>query len=192
MSSTNRGACRIEKDYYRTPIYEIEKFLHVFNKDIMELDGKTILDPCAGGDQMNAVMPYPFALEKYTDGFNQFTIDIREDSPARVHCDYLTKDIGGNKFDLIISNPPFSLAQEFIDKALKDVVVGGYVVMFLPLNYLGTDKRRDWWLNKMPKYICVHSHRPSFTPDGKTDSREYAHFIWQKPLAPQCSKLFII
>ena len=178
MSSTNRGACRIEKDYYRTPIYEILKFLKVFN-DIMPLKGKIILDPCAGGDQVNAVMPYPFALEKYTDGFSQYTIDIREDSPARVHADYLETNIVDMDFDLIISNPPFSLAQQFIDKALKDVSIGGYVVMLLPLNFLGSQKRHDWWRDRMPQYIFVHSNRMSFTPDSKTDSREYAHFIWQ-------------
>lgn len=191
MSSTNRGACRIEKDYYRTPIYEILKFLEVFN-DIMPLKGKIILDPCAGGDQTNAVMPYPFALEKYTGGFSQYTIDIRKDSPARVHADYLETNIIDLDFDLIISNPPFSLAQQFIDKALKDVSIGGYVVMLLPLNFLGSQKRHDWWKDRMPQYIFVHSNRMSFTPDGKTDSREYAHFVWHPLEKPEYTKLYIL
>ena len=32
----------------------------------------------------------------------------------------------------------------------------------------------------MPKYIFVHHQRMSFTEDKKTDSIEYAHFVWQK------------
>jgi len=190
MSSTKRGNVRLEKDYYRTPINEINKFLKVFN-EIFPLEGKKVLDPCAGGDPDNYIMPYPEALKKYTQNFNTYTIDIREDSSAREHADYLKTYIGFEP-DLIISNPPFSHAQEFIDKALEDVADDGYVVMLLRLNFLGSEKRRGWWKCEMPTYIFVHPHRMSFTPDGKTDSIEYAHFVWKKNEPEDHAKLYIL
>ena len=32
----------------------------------------------------------------------------------------------------------------------------------------------------MPKYVFVHNRRMSFAEDGKTDSIEYMHAVWQK------------
>ena len=44
----------------------------------------------------------------------------------------------------------------------------------------------------MPIYTLVHSKRICFTDDGKTDSIEYAHFIWQKDNYPEFSKLKVL
>ncbi|HBF3986180.1 TPA: hypothetical protein KOD80_004273 [Clostridioides difficile] len=44
----------------------------------------------------------------------------------------------------------------------------------------------------MPKYIFVHNRRMSFTDDGKTDSIEYAHFVWQKGYNPKFSQLKVL
>jgi hypothetical protein len=188
MSSTKRGHERLEQDYYRTPIHEIEKFLKAFNEKFPLKDIR-VIDPCAGGDPDNYVMPYPEALKKYTN--KVYTIDIRDDSPAMEQADYLKIYVGCDP-DLIISNPPFSQAQEFIDKALDEVRPGGYVVMLLRLNFLGSQKRRNWWKCEMPKYVFVHPNRMSFTPNGKTDSIEYAHFVWKKDEAENYAKLYIL
>lgn len=83
-------------------------------------------------------------------------------------------------YDLIITNPPFSLAQEIIDHILtgvKDAPRQPIVVMLLRLNFLGSQKRHDWWQKHLPTSIQVLSKRPSFTGNG-TDSQEYAWFVW--------------
>jgi len=56
------------------------------------------------------------------------------------------------------------------------------VVMLQRLNWLGTQKRKTFWDNAPLKHIYIHHKRPSFTPDkpNKTDSIEYAHFVFQK------------
>ena len=91
-----------------------------------------------------------------------------------------------------ITNPPFALAREIIDKALKDVKDNGFVIMLLRLNYFGGKLREDLWKSHMPKYAFVHNKRLSFTDNGKTDSIEYMHCIWQKGYYPEFCQLKVI
>jgi len=199
MSSTNRGYDRHQSDYYVTPVQPIRDFLSAFllaesqEPDYIKIidrpDTALWLDPCAGGDDTHA-MSYPSIILKEF-GAEVTTIDIREDSPAEIHTDYLSDGVFTG-YDYIITNPPFYAAREIIEKALKDVNRGGYVIMLLRLNFLGSKSRFDFWQNHMPKYIFVHHSRMSFTADGKTDSIEYAHFVWQKGTEPEFAKVQVV
>lgn len=192
MSSTLRSSKRYDhkNDYYVTPIQSILCFLKEFKKhEPTAFEGK-ILDPCAGGDA-NHEMSYPTALKQFGIPSSQiYTIDIRKDSLAEEKDNYLSKPRKG--FRTIITNPPFMLAQEIIEKAIDDVDEGGFVIMLLRLNFLGGVKRADFWKKNRAKYCFVHRRRMSFTDDGKTDSIEYAHFVWQKGYNPQFIKTTII
>ena len=179
MSSTNRGSIREVSDYYVTPIKGIVKFL-VSWEDFPLSGSSSILDPCAGGDSKNE-MSYPLALSRF--GLSCDTIDIREDSKASQIGDYLLIDCS-NKYDLIITNPPFSLAQEIARKAITEVKSNGFVVLLLRLNFFGSQKRFSFWQNYPPYGIFVHSQRMSFT-GGTTDSIEYMHCIWKKSYISQ-------
>jgi hypothetical protein len=108
-----------------------------------------------------------------------YSIDIDDQSPAKMHCDYLKHQIGLS-VNTIITNPPFNLAQEIIEKALKDVAEGGEVIMLLRLNFLGSQKRKPFWDSAPLKHIYVLSKRPSFTKDGKTDSIEYMWCVFER------------
>ena len=87
--------------------------------------------------------------------------------------DYLKQGLTG-PVDCIIDNPPFSLAQQFIDRGLSDARFNAHL---LRLNFFGSQKRMPWWQDKMPTHLFVLSQRPSFTGKG-TDSIEYAWFVW--------------
>lgn len=191
MSSTNRSNSRDEHiaDYYVTPIDKIEEFLQEFIKvegDIFK-DAK-ILDPCAGGDSLHE-MSYPKALSPYIHNID--TIDIRDDSLADIKGSYLDIDCK-NKYDVIITNPPFNISLDIIKKALDDVKDNGYVIMLLRLNYFGSKARKPFWEDIMAKYTFVHSKRIGFTDNGKTDSIEYMHLVFQKGYNENCTRLYII
>lgn len=183
MSSTNRGSDRHISDYYVTPQYEIKKFWNKFTEIHGDMKGSVILDPCAGGDEKHE-MSYPVVLEKHSPSYEITTFDIRDDSLAQHKgIDYLDTNIDDYFFespDIIISNPPFAWALDFVQKALDDVEEGGYVIMLLRLNFLGSGARNKWLRENMPYEIYVHGKRMSFTENGKTDSIEYAHFVWKK------------
>lgn len=175
MSSTSRGGIRETSDYYVTPVSEIVKFLEAWD-DINPWEDWKILDPCAGGDELRDRMSYPYALAKYS--FSCDTIDIREDSRAAVVGDYLNINCK-DKYHLIITNPPFALAQEIAIKAINDVLPRGFVVLLLRLNFFGSQKRFGFWQKYPPYAIFIHTQRMSFT-GGTTDSIEYMHCVWKK------------
>ena len=187
MSSTNRGGVREISDYYVTPQNEILKFLYAWDNNEW-LRRHRVLDPCAGGDATHP-MSYPKALLSQNIGIT--TMDIREDSPAQIHADFLKTDCFGI-YDCIITNPPFSHALEIAEKAIREVNIGGYVVLLLRINFLGSRKRLGFWNENPPDTLIIHSKRISFTDDGKTDSIEYMHVIWQKGKKNQLVKMFFV
>ena len=77
--------------------------------------------------------------------------------------------------DLIISNPPFSKAQQFIEHAIPRCDT---LIFLLRLNFLGSQKRNAMWNANKPDKLIVLSKRPSFNGKG-TDSCDYAWFVWQ-------------
>lgn len=194
MSSTNRSNARNEHiaDYYRTPIADIEKFFSALDNAITINMDKCTLDPSSGGDSQNP-MSYPVAIHNYyaVPTENIKTIDIREDSLAEVKGDYLSMELD-YKPHVIITNPPFNKALEFITKALDDVEEGGYVIMLLRLNFLETKARKQFFDNYMPKWIFVHHKRMSFIEGGGTDSVAYCHMVWKKGDYPEFSQIKVI
>src|SRR3990167_11439596 len=196
MSSTNRSESRDfhVADYYVTPIPSIVDFLMEFFSDNphLDFDGKLILDPCAGGDNKHP-MSYPEAIRKWEFTHQPIirTIDLRDDSLAECKENYLFKQID-EKPDVIITNPPFKMALEVIQKSLRDVKEGGMVIMLLRLNFFGSLSRVNFWHNNMPTFTYVHSKRMSFTDNGVTDSIEYMHCVWIKGESTKFTRLRVI
>lgn len=194
MSSTNRGTVRNADDYYVTPHWLIEDFLAAFSENCRFRFGPEeyplVLDPSAGGCEQYP-MSYPTVLEKH--GFTVISGDIREDSRAKEKgIDFLAVK-RFPPYDMIITNPPFKLAQEFTEHALSKMNEGGLVIMLQRLNWLGSQKRKPMWQSLPLAAVYVHSKRPGFNPEkpSQTDSTEYAHFVFCKgyELAPE---LFVI
>lgn len=140
-------------------------------------------------------------------------MDIRADSLAFHIGDYLTTKLDYQP-DVIITNPPFNLAQPIIQKSLLEVRDGGLVIMLLRLNFFGGQERKLWIQTNMPAFAYVHAKRIGFVPDDvrdakkaeakaagldpnkvkgiSTDSIEYAHFIWQRGNRPKFTKTCVI
>lgn len=139
MSSTNRGGDRHAADYYVTPQWAIRSFLEAFSEDDPHqfcwtdgggfyqrmASGISIIDPCAGGDAKND-MAYPKAIEDagWPVAKGMTTVDWRQDSRAEHKTDFLMWQ-PGFKFDMAITNPPFAMAQEVVDRCFQVVERGG-------------------------------------------------------------------
>ncbi|WP_288987081.1 class I SAM-dependent methyltransferase [uncultured Pseudoalteromonas sp.] len=195
MSSLNRGTVRNADDYYITPHWLIEDFLAAFAENNMLVcspdESPRVLDPSAGGCEKYE-MSYPTVLKKH--GFNVESWDKRGNSRANViNCDFLEVEWLDSHYDMIITNPPFNLALEFAEHALKLVKEGGLVIMLQRLNWLGSQKRKAMWQKLPLAAVYVHSKRPGFDPEkpSKTDSTEYAHFVFCKG-HELASELFVI
>ena len=58
-----------------------------------------------------------------------------------------------------------------------DLACAPTVIMLLRINFLGSQKRYDFWQQFPPDGLFILSKRPSFTGKG-TDSIDYAWFVW--------------
>ena len=180
MSATNRGSKRIESDFYPTPTETIDIFLkhYEIGKEL------TILEPCAGNGNIveslkkigckniDAVEIRREELENLVDKVGIGHVAI---------CDFLTMNNKFllDKYDIIITNPPYNLAQEFVEKSLEVIKPGGTVIMLLRTNFLESKKRFSFWQKNKLNGLYVLSKRPSFTGKG-TDATSYSWFIWTK------------
>ena len=180
---------RNNQDYYTTPARTVNEFFTKFCELVPSFDFTTAaaLDPAAGGCDENP-MPYPIALQQL-GCTNITTLDIRQDSLAAIKADYM-KWYPTEQYDMVITNPPFVLALDYIVTALDDCKPGGFVVMLVRLNFLGSVGRREFWHHHMPSYCIVHAHRPRFGLKG--DNCEYCHLVWQKGENPAFTKTYVV
>jgi hypothetical protein len=91
------------------------------------------------------------------------------------------------RVDNVISNPPFNLAREFIDRALT--IATHKVAMLLPLTFLEGQARARWLLTTPLARVHVFSWRISMPPGelltaGKVEAKGgkkcFAWFVWAK------------
>jgi hypothetical protein len=173
LSATNRGGKRVKSDFYPTPISAINNFL-----DNYKLKEGVILEPCVGnGNFIKAIRDYGYdnyivANEIESDKIN----NLEELSVDEIH----NSDFLNNKITTyprtIITNPPFSIAQEFLEKCFEQFPKAE-VIMLLRTNFLESKKRYDFWQKYPVNRLYVLSQRPSFTGKG-TDATSYSFFIW--------------
>lgn len=152
MSATNRGSIREPYDFYATP-HESYKCLEPF----IPRDG-AIWEPACGDRRIIDWLRHLLGVE--SDGG-----DIQQG------YDFL-KDL--DIHNCILTNPPYSLAFEFCQHAVKH---SRQVFLLLRLNFLASKKRREWFKAHEPSALIVLSERPSFTGSG-TDATDYAWFYW--------------
>lgn len=151
MSATNRGTKRNAADFYPTPAAAFAPLMPILPRDV------EYWEPACGDGRLIKWLQ--------EEGFNAAGNDLARG------CDFLTDE---TPCEFVITNPPFTLAQEFVAHALLH---SRETMMLLRLNFLGSQKRRDWWRVNEPSALFVLSSRPDFTGGGG-DSCEYAWFYW--------------
>lgn len=174
--STTRD--RVENDFYATPFNATEAIL---NK--VKLNG-SILEPAAGQGHISKILKdyYPYNEIISTDLIQReerFGISIQGG------IDFLTYSFN-RKFDNIITNPPFNLAQEFIEKALT--LSNDKVIMFAKIQLLEGSKRRELFDSSPLKYIYVFTKRVNPLRNGEELDEKgkpwastmcFAWFVWE-------------
>ena len=175
MSSTNRGGQRHADDWYATPAWCTQAILpHLRLRDV-------VLDPFCGDGAILREIVGPPDSSKFYD-VRGFELDSGRADDAmnygNVVCrDAFSLDPWRVKGQTVLTNPPFSLAMESVMRALDEVGPDGETAFLLRLAFLASAKRADFHRSR-PSDIYVMSRRPSFTSDGRSDSADYAWFVW--------------
>ena len=160
---------RERNDFYATPPHATNLFLNNF-----KLEG-TILEPSCGMGHISEVVK--------AHGYEVLSKDIIDYGYGNEISDFMEEE---GTYGTVISNPPFKIAKEFVEKALK--VSDRYVIFLLKLQFLESEARKEMFQNTPLKYVYVHSKRiacwkggEEFDEKGKkwAGTQAYAWFVWE-------------
>lgn len=163
FSANNSKGQRKKSDFYETPYSITEHLLEVEPFDYI----KTVCEPACGNNAITNV------LQKKWNDVTAYDIERN----------FLFET---NQYDYIITNPPFSLAYEFICKAKS--IAREKFAMLLPLSYLHGKKRhddvysdREYGLKKVYVFTRYPMLGDPLREDGKynTGMMVYAWYIFE-------------
>jgi hypothetical protein len=168
---------------------------HAMNMAVLPdgpLEGK-IVEPCCGdaapfaaaGKEFGLV-PYGFDIRDVRPliwneggvGMGQFK--VHDANVTRVHPFVADQDFDGGGFDIVATNPPFSIGEDVVRKSLAMLKPQGCAVFLVKMAFLSTQERSKLFVSRPPAEVWILRARPSFTGDGNTDvAQEYAFVFWQ-------------
>lgn len=148
LTNNNSETKRRELDFYPTPP-EVTHALLQF----LKLKPCTIWEPACGDGAMADVL--------YEYGHKVIATDIRVTGYGRGEIDFL---LSNYDCDVIITNPPFNISEEFIRHALTKAPI---VAMVLKSQYWHAKKRVKLFDEHPPAYVLPLSWRPDFLFDTR-------------------------
>jgi len=164
FSGNNSSGKRKKSDFYETPYSLTQQFLDAtqWNK------AASTLEPACGDGAIVKVL--------FKNNFTNITA-------YDVEVNFLTET---NKYEQIITNPPFSLAKQFIFKSKE---ISEKFALLLPLSYLHGKERydtvysdREFPLDSVYVFTRYPMLGDKLREDGKynTGMMVYAWFLWDK------------
>ena len=169
---------REENDYYATPPSSTEALL-----EKVRFKG-SFLEPCVGGGHIAEVIKEHYPNEVL------YGMDLVDRGYPKTNvADFLEYDFKEQKFDNIVTNPPYSLAQEFLEKGMTVLNNNGKIAMFLKIQFLEGAKREKMFKKYPPRYVYVFTKRQNPWRNGKPIDEKgkpwsgtmcFAWFVWEK------------
>jgi hypothetical protein len=153
---------RKPSDFYPTPYEGTESLMPVVK--LMVPEGGKIWEPCCGDMDMTRVLEW--------HGFEVTSTDLRDTGQGISGIDFLTDDpetkLGWIPDpDMIVMNPPFSLAYEFIVKALSYTP---NVACLLKIDYWNAISRYELFQTKRPLFVFPLTWRLAFLKSERGNS----------------------
>ena len=125
-------------------------------------------------------------ISKLLDSYKTKSFDLIDRGFGNPNTDFLTIDFVG-EYATVITNPPFNLFTEFLEKALK--IATHKVILFGKLQALEGQKRASF-IEKTPlRTVYVFKKRQQPLRDGKetddngkklSSTMAFAWFVWEK------------
>ena len=172
-------------DYYATPTDEVLNILKTLNLDFTD---QTILEPCVGGGHMATGIDIYLSLDGVSK-VRTIGTDIKDRGYTNgawelgYGLDFFADDYPHDKADWIIMNPPYSVIEPFVIRALEIADKG--VIMLARLQFLEGSSRYEKILKDNPPtdvYVYVdriQCWKNGVEPEGSS-AQAYAWFVWDK------------
>jgi hypothetical protein len=160
-------------DNFPTPPWATRALLELI-LDHYELSKKSCLEPACGAGHMAKVQREYFKSVTAKDIFD-YGYGEQED--------FLKSDFSGSSFDWVITNPPFKLAEAFVQKGLEIATDG--VAMLTRTVFLESVGRYERLFNLCPPSIVAQFSERVPMVKGRLDAKAttatgYAWIIWEK------------
>ena len=174
-SSAHAKDDREKLDFYATDPQSLELFLDAIESDDDIVLDQNIWENACGDGSLSQV------LTKH--GYSVFSTDIEQRGNSHALMDF-TKDVSVIQWEGdILTNPPYSHAENFVRNSLSVIKEGNYVIMFLRLQFIEGQRRRKLYKEFPPKYIYVHSARQMTYKNNRRSKKKssavcFAWFIW--------------
>ena len=158
-------------DYYATDPKAVEMLLE------LEQFAPVIWEPACGEGHISKVLQ--------AHGYEVISTDLvyrgfGDPEPL----DFLKETLDGFEGD-IITNPPYSVGLEFVQRALESIRPGGKVAMFLKVQFLEGQKRGAFFKDTPPRTVYISRSRLSCAQNGDFErfpdsAIAYAWYVWEK------------
>lgn len=167
---------RQNEDFYATDPKALEVFIEALERDGISLC-KDIWECAVGAGHLSGLLE--------NKEYNVKKSDIVDRGCNAEIRDFLTTD---EKFDGdILTNPPFVLAEKFVEKAIEILENGKRLYLFLKIQFLEGQSRAKLFQKYKPKYVYVNSKRQHTAMNGEFDKYGmsigtlcYCWFVWEK------------
>jgi hypothetical protein len=169
-NTSKTRAKRQEHDFYETPSWCVDALV----ENIMLPHG-TWLEPAAGnGSIIKRVSALGCQNRWVACELQPKFKPALEQVAEQVFIGDFFEAVLPKDFAACVMNPPYSLAESFVKKALTHTET---VCALLRLGFLSSKKRQAWMSQNRPD-VVVLCNRPSFTGTG-TDKTDYGWFVWR-------------
>ena len=174
LAGTSTTRDRVDNDYYATDpsstvaLLEAHKFY-----------GSNFLEPCCGEGHISKI------VSEYYPNVEIDSIDLVDRGFGTGGIDFLKFETD-KRYDSIITNPPYALAQEFLEKSFQILNPCGQIAMFLKTVWLESESRYNMFQDKdFPlKTVYQFSKRVTLYKNGEKMKNSgmiaYAWYVWDK------------
>ena len=174
-SSNHSEKPRERNDFYATDPHALELFLDKLEEDGVKLHNDVWECACGEGH-----------LSKVLEnrGYKVWSTDLIDRGYGTGNTDFL-KSLSDEWHGDILTNPPYKYAKEFVEKSLEITRTGCYTIMFLKIQFLEGQARKEMFKKYPPKYIYVNSARQMCAMNGDFEKYKataicYCWYVWEK------------
>lgn len=161
-------------DDFPTPPWATRALLEHVLQDVPDFKGLSCLEPACGAGHMARVLKDYFGMVEGSDAYSYGYGSVR---------DFLSDSYASQSFDWVITNPPFRLAEEFVERSMS-IAREGVAILARTVFLESVGRYNSIFQSNPPSKFAQFVERVPMVR-GRLDRRAstatgYAWFVWER------------